>query len=95
MAVDRWNALRSRLPRPDPLVADGLLALVAAGLALAELQSFPSPQDRSPLNITLVLLQTLPLAFRRRAPFTVRPASMYGCRIVRSAAAFLVVRSIS
>jgi signal transduction histidine kinase len=71
LAVDRWNALRSRLPRPDPLVADGLLALVAAGLALAELQSFPSPQDRSPLNITLVLLQTLPLAFRRRAPFTV------------------------
>jgi signal transduction histidine kinase len=71
LAVDRWNTLRSRLPRPDPLVADGLLALVAAGLALAELQSFPSPQDRSPLNITLVLLQTLPLAFRRRAPFTV------------------------
>ena len=69
--MDRWNALRSRLPRPDPLVADGLLALVAAGLALAELQSFPSPQDRSSLNITLVLLQTLPLAFRRRAPFTV------------------------
>jgi signal transduction histidine kinase len=71
LAVDRWNALRSRLPRPDPLVADGLLALVAAGLALAELQNFPSPQDRSPLNITLVLLQTLPLAFRRWAPFTV------------------------
>ena len=69
--MDRWNALRSRLPRPDPLVADGLLALVAAGLALAELQNLPSPQDRSPLNITLVLLQTLPLAFRRRAPFTV------------------------
>jgi signal transduction histidine kinase len=69
--MDRYNALRSRLPRPDPLVADGLLALVAAALALAELQSFPSPQDRSPLNITLVLLQTLPLAFRRRAPFTV------------------------
>jgi signal transduction histidine kinase len=44
---------------------------VAAGLSLAELQSFPSPQDRSPLNIALVLLQTLPLAFRRRAPFTV------------------------
>jgi signal transduction histidine kinase len=69
--VDRWNALRSRLPRPDPLVADGLLALVAAGLALAELQSFPSSRDRSTLNIMLVLLQTLPLAFRRRAPFTV------------------------
>jgi hypothetical protein len=44
---------------------------VAAGLSLAELQSFPGSQDRSPLNITLVLLQTLPLAFRRRAPFTV------------------------
>ena len=69
--MDRYNALRSRLPRPDPLVADGLLALVAAGFALAELQSFPGSQDRSPLNIMLVLLQTLPLAFRRRAPFTV------------------------
>jgi signal transduction histidine kinase len=52
-------------------MADGLLALVAAGLSLAELQGFPSPRDRSPLNIALVLLQTLPLVLRRRAPFTV------------------------
>jgi signal transduction histidine kinase len=52
-------------------MADGLLALVAAGLSLAELQSYPSPRDRSPLNIMLVLLQTLPLVLRRRAPFTV------------------------
>ena len=52
-------------------MADGLLALVAAGLSLAQLQSFPSPRDRSPLNVALVLLQTLPLVFRRRAPFTV------------------------
>ena len=71
MAVDRWSAVRSRLPRLDPLVTDGLLALVAAGLSLAQMQSFPIPRDRSPLNIMLVLLQTLPLAFRRRAPFTV------------------------
>jgi hypothetical protein len=71
LAVDRWSAVRSRLPRLDPLVADGLLALVAAGLSLAELQSFPSPRDRSTLNIMLVLLQTLPLALRRRAPFAV------------------------
>jgi signal transduction histidine kinase len=71
LVVDRCTARCSRLPRPDPLVADGLLAVVAAGLALAELQSLPSPQDRGPLNIALVLLQTLPLAFRRRAPFTV------------------------
>ena len=52
-------------------MADGLLALVAAGLSLAQLQGFPNPQDRSPLNVAFVLLQTLPLAFRRRAPFTV------------------------
>jgi signal transduction histidine kinase len=71
LAVDRWNAVRSRLPRLDPLLADGLLALVAAGLSLAQLQGFPSPRDRSALNIALVLLQTLPLVFRRRAPFTV------------------------
>jgi signal transduction histidine kinase len=71
LAVDRWSAVRSRLPRLDPLVTDGLLALVAAGLSLAQLQSFPIPRDRSPLNVALVLLQTLPLVFRRRAPFTV------------------------
>jgi signal transduction histidine kinase len=52
-------------------VTDGLLALVAAGLSLAQMQRYPNPQDRSALNITFVLLQTLPLVFRRRAPFTV------------------------
>jgi signal transduction histidine kinase len=71
LAVDRWSAVRSRLPRLEPLVADGLLALVAAGLSLAQLQSFPSPRSRGTLNVALVLLQTLPLVFRRRAPFTV------------------------
>jgi signal transduction histidine kinase len=71
LAVDRWSVVRSRLPRLDPLLADGLLALVAAGLSLAQLQGYPSPRDRSALNIALVLLQTLPLVFRRRAPFTV------------------------
>ena len=69
--MDRWSAVRSRLPRVEPLVADGLLALVAAGLSLAQLQSFPSPRSRGTLNVALVLLQTLPLVFRRRAPFTV------------------------
>ena len=52
-------------------MADGLVALVAAGFSLAQLQGFPDPQDRRPLNVVFVLLQTLPLAFRRRAPFTV------------------------
>jgi signal transduction histidine kinase len=69
--VDRWIALRSRLPRLDPLLADGLMALVAAGLALAQLQEQPSPRDRGTLNLTFVLLQTLPLMVRRRLPFTV------------------------
>jgi signal transduction histidine kinase len=71
LAVDRWSAVRARLPRLDPLLADGLLALVAAGFSLAQLQSFPSPRGRGTLNIVLVLLQTLPLVLRRRAPFTV------------------------
>jgi hypothetical protein len=71
LAVDQWNAVRARLPRLDPLLADGLVALVAAGLALAQLQAYPSPPDRSPLNVAFVLLQTLPLVVRRRLPFTV------------------------
>jgi hypothetical protein len=37
LAVDRWIAVRARLPRLDPLLADGLVALVAAGLSLAQL----------------------------------------------------------
>jgi signal transduction histidine kinase len=71
LAVDRWSAVRSRLPRLDPLVTDGLLALVAAGFSLAQMQGFANPRDRSTLNIALVLLQTLSLVLRRRAPFTV------------------------
>jgi signal transduction histidine kinase len=69
--VERWNAVRSRLPLLDPLLVDGLVALVAAGLAVAQLQEQPSPRDRSLLNLALVLVQTLPLLVRRRLPFTV------------------------
>jgi signal transduction histidine kinase len=69
--VDRWIAVRSRLPRLHPLLVDGLVALVAAGLALAQLQEQPNPRDRGALNIAFVLLQTLPLVVRRRFPFTV------------------------
>jgi signal transduction histidine kinase len=72
LAVDRWIAVRARLPRLDPLLVDGLVALVAAGLALAQLQDQPTPRDRGgTLNIVFVLLQTLPLVVRRRLPFTV------------------------
>jgi signal transduction histidine kinase len=71
LAVDRWSAVRARLPRLEPLVADGLLALLAAGLSLAQLQGYPSPRSRGALNVALVLLQTLPLVVRRRAPFPV------------------------
>jgi signal transduction histidine kinase len=72
LAVDRWNAVRARVPRPDPLLVDGLVALVAAGLALAQLQDQPTPRDRGgTLNLVFVLLQTLPLVARRRLPFTV------------------------
>ena len=51
------EAILSRLPRLDPLLADGLLALVAAGLSLAQLQGFPAAR-RSTLNVALVLLRT-------------------------------------
>jgi signal transduction histidine kinase len=71
LAVDRWIALRSRLPRLDPLLADGLVALVAAALALSQLQEQPSPRDRGTLNAAFVLAQTLPLVVRRRLPFPV------------------------
>jgi signal transduction histidine kinase len=72
LVVDRWNAVRARLPRLDPLLADGLVALVAAGLALAQLQESSIPHDRGgALNVAFVLLQTLPLVVRRRLPFTV------------------------
>jgi signal transduction histidine kinase len=69
--VDRLSALRARLPRLDPPLVDGLVALAAAGLALAQLQDQPDPRDRGSLNIAFVLLQTLPLVARRWAPFTV------------------------
>jgi signal transduction histidine kinase len=72
VAVDRWiAAVRARLPRLGPLVADGLMALVAAGLALAQLQERPDPADRSGLNVAFVLAQTVPLVARRRFPFPV------------------------
>jgi signal transduction histidine kinase len=70
--VDRWiAAVRARLPRPHPLAADALVALVAAGLGLAQLQERAGPADRGGLNLALVLAQTLPLVARRRLPFTV------------------------
>ena len=69
--MDRLSALRARLPRLDPLLVDGLVALAAAGLALAQLQDQPDRRDRGTLNIAFVLLQTLPLVARRRWPFTV------------------------
>jgi hypothetical protein len=39
--VERWSAVRARVPRPHPLVLDGLVALVAAGLAGVELLERP------------------------------------------------------
>jgi signal transduction histidine kinase len=72
LVVDRWSAVRARLPRLDPLLVDGLVALVAAVLALAQLQESSIPHDRGgALNVAFVLLQTLPLVVRRRLPFTV------------------------
>jgi signal transduction histidine kinase len=64
------------VPRLDPLVADGLLALVAAGVAVAQLEGAASPRDRGALNVALVLLQTLALVGRRRFPFVVFAAGV-------------------
>ena len=86
--MDRWIALRSRLPRLDPLLADGLVALVAAGLALAQLQESSISRDRGgALNVAFVLLQTLPLVVRRRLPFTVFAAGA-GSMAVQGALGF-------
>jgi signal transduction histidine kinase len=71
LPVDRWSAVRARVPRPHPLVADGLVALVAAALSLVQLLERPDPADRGALNLALVGAQTLPLVARRRLPFPV------------------------
>lgn len=62
---------RRLLRRLPPLLTDGLVALTAAGLALAQMQGYPDPRDRGIVNIGFVLAETLPLTWRRRAPFTV------------------------
>jgi signal transduction histidine kinase len=64
-------AIRSRMPRLHPALTDAAIALVAAGLALAQMQGYPTARERGAVNVTLVLLQTLPLVGRRRLPFTV------------------------
>lgn len=63
--------VRRTLPWYSALAADGLVALVIAGLSLAQMQGYTNPRDQSIVSISLVLLQTLPLALRRRSPFGV------------------------
>lgn len=68
---DRMAALTPsfrRLREIRPLVVDGALALLL--FALAEV-SADNVQRAVPLSVAIVALETLPLAFRRRAPATV------------------------
>jgi hypothetical protein len=86
LAMDGGQARWHRpWPRPAPEVADGLLglAVVAAQLALLGLgvnQGGPSPfADLNGLAVALILLQGLPLTWRRRRPlvvFGVGPATV-------------------
>lgn len=69
--MDRLNVVRAQITRLNPVLLDGLVALISAGLAVAELQRQSALRDRSAINVFFVLLQTLPLLFRRRYAFTV------------------------
>ena len=72
--MHRGSALVQRLRSADPLVADGLLAVVLAAVAFTTVAldergcGCPEP---GALGAALLLLQTLPVAARRRAPFAV------------------------
>jgi signal transduction histidine kinase len=61
-----------RLRRTDPLVVDGLLALLCALVTIATVALTDSrPVDLDALGVTLILGQTLPVAWRRRQPVVV------------------------
>jgi signal transduction histidine kinase len=65
------RALRARLAN-DPLAADGLLALGLTALSIATLLAGARDIGQlDPTSIALLLLQTLPLVARRRAPLAV------------------------
>lgn len=69
--MNRWAQLRAWIARLDPLLVDSAVAIAAVGLSLAEMQGYADTRDRSMTNAAFVLLQTGPLAIRRRLPFTV------------------------
>jgi signal transduction histidine kinase len=78
----RWSLLR-RVRELPPVVADGLLAALLTAIALPML-FLPSPtferlhtgfRDPGALAVLLTLCQTVPVAWRRRAPYAVLAAT--------------------
>jgi signal transduction histidine kinase len=71
--MDTRNALRRRLERLNPLVVDGILALVLAVVAFIEIAVSSGGVDASDIawSVAFAAAITLPLAVRRRYPFGV------------------------
>lgn len=65
--VEGWRAWR--MDRTSAVLADVALAAVLSGVALVE--ALEAEEVARPLAVLLALLQTAPLALRRRAPFVV------------------------
>jgi signal transduction histidine kinase len=69
--------LAAEAPRVHPLVADGLLALLITGLTYASFVGVGTPEEGDRLHpadsfgAMLLLAQTVPLVWRRRAPLLV------------------------
>jgi signal transduction histidine kinase len=81
--MTKWSSLVARLRRFNPTVADGLLGLFLFVIALPQLL-IASPvertlgydfRDASWLGVLLLLVETVPLTWRRRAPVLVLAAS--------------------
>jgi signal transduction histidine kinase len=76
-----WESTVGRLRGLNPLVVDGLFALLLTALGVAGLyaveEHLPGIDFKEPdaLGISLAAMQTLPLAFRRRVPMQVLGAS--------------------
>ncbi len=58
----------------NPLVVDGFIAVSLAGLSLVSVASGdPSTGSREALSVFLLLMESLPLVFRRRWPSRCSP----------------------
>jgi signal transduction histidine kinase len=73
--VKGWKALVERVRGVNPIVWDSALALILLGLTLTEIALSADQQGVTTADLwwsaAFMVTQALPLAFRRRAPFTV------------------------